>query len=250
VNLSLFKACEIVGIPPNVWMVPNPIKIYEFFSVVRASGLQRDHSILDLGCGKGHWTLWLAHRCRRAVGVDASNKKIETARNFLRNSFLKRHVEFLCARFEEVDLPSSSLDRVYSFSVLEHIGNLDVVLCRVTKLLKPGGEFHASVDCLTSVKDQVLINKHKQDNSVIQYFTESSLREKFKNAGLRVIDISPILTSDFARREFEKRISKSYKQNLIRRFLLYRHFSYGDTKSDRHQGIMLVARGQKPNSKI
>jgi ubiquinone/menaquinone biosynthesis C-methylase UbiE len=227
-------------------MHPNPFKIYEFIEVVSGSRLKQEHSILDLGCGKGHWTLSLARRCHMAIGVDTSESQIAVARRFARHSPAKDRVQFLCTRLEEANLPATSLDRVFSFCVLEHILNLDRVLAEAVRLLKPGGELHVSVDSLANVKDRPLLAKHKCDHLVVQYFTEDSLQRQLQAAGLEVFEIYPILTSEFARQEFEKRIRRGYKHGLVKRILLYRRFRDEDRHSRSREGIMLVGRARRP----
>jgi 2-polyprenyl-3-methyl-5-hydroxy-6-metoxy-1,4-benzoquinol methylase len=228
-------------------MVRNPFKIYEFSEVSNSSGLRRDHAILDLGCGKGHWTISLARHCRSAIGVDTSERKIAQARNFLRRSRLKDRVCFLCTRLEEAGLPAASLDRVFSFCVLEHVEDLRAVLIEVFKLLKPGGQIHASVDSLASFENEALVAKHKRGHSVVRYFTEASLRRELREVGFEVMAIYPILKNEFAKQEFEKRIHGSYKRGLISRLGLCQEFRKGDLLSEDRDGIMLVARAQRPN---
>ena len=231
----------------------NPFKIHEFQRVVSGSQLGPNDSILDLGCGKGFQTQVLARSCRSAVGLDVSEKQIEQARFFLRHSYVEKKVKFIAGRLEDVRLPSESFDRVFSFCVLEHIPNLDQVLRELARVLKPGGELHASVDALTSIKDEHLIARHKSDHHVVQYFTPSSLRRQLEAAGLEVFAISPIMTSEFATRQFEDRIGRAdFSYGLVNRFRFNRRLrteeeSVGKASavSDNDRGIMIVVRARR-----
>lgn len=244
-DISLFRVCQILGVPPRMWMVSNPFKVYEFQEVVAGSELKQKDSILDLGCGKGHWTLLLAGRCGRAIGVDMSKDKIAVARRFARNSLLKNRIQFFCTRFEEADFPLASIDHVFSFCVLEHIENLEEVLTEAFRILRPAGQLHVSVDSLANIKDETLRDKHKRDHSVTQYFTETSLRQRLEMTGFEVMNIHPILKGDFARQEFEKRIKGGCKKNLVARLHFYRRFRQEDRKSESHEGIMLIGHARR-----
>lgn len=240
----LFKASRKIGIPPRPWMHPNPFKVYEFFRVMEGARLEREHTALDLGCGKGHWTLEIARRCEEVIGVDVSKSMVGTAQQFSRNSPLRHRVRFIHGRLEEAGLPEASLDRLFSFCVLEHIPNLPEVLREVSCLLKPGGEMHVSVDSLGTIEDSQVLQKHRQDHSVVQYFTPETLRAQLEEAGLTVLSIEPILTGSTARNEFLKRINSSYKPNLLHHIQVYRQFRAED-EYHQDKGIMLIARACK-----
>ena len=84
-------------------------------------------------------------------------------------------------------------DRVVS-SRFEHIQNLDDVLRELLRLLKPGGELHASVDALASIRDPELLARHRRDHYVVQYFTQQTLRRQLEAAGFEVLEIYPLMT--------------------------------------------------------
>jgi 2-polyprenyl-3-methyl-5-hydroxy-6-metoxy-1,4-benzoquinol methylase len=245
--MGLYRILQWLKVVPNLWMIRNPMKVHEFIEVVKGASLATHHSILDLGCGKGIQTQLLARRCRSAVGVDTAQRQIGEANRLLRHSPVEHKVSFLCTRLEDAGVAPSSLDRVFSFCVLEHIPNLDRVLAEIVRLLKPGGELHVSVDSLATVDDPRLLAKHKRDHHVVQYFTRESLKEQLQAAGLEVKEVFAILTSGFARREFEARIQQPvYLPGPIKRVRLYRRIRVEDERSQCRNGIMLVARGCRP----
>jgi SAM-dependent methyltransferase len=72
----------------------------------------RDKDVLELGCGTAYWSAWLARRGAKVVGLDNSERQLETARS-LQQEF---HLEFplLHASAESVPLPDESFDLVLS----------------------------------------------------------------------------------------------------------------------------------------
>jgi ubiquinone/menaquinone biosynthesis C-methylase UbiE len=244
-DLSLWKLCQVLGVSPPVWSVRNPLKIYEFAEVVRGAHIQKDDVILDLGCGKGHWTLAVAKQSLKTTGVDTASGQIKVAKQFLRNSRLRRKVTFVCGRLEDLALPSNSHDKVFSFCVLEHVTNLPAVLREVLRILKPGGELHVSVDSLGNIGDENVVAKHRREHAVHQYFSGPTLKTALEDVGFSVLEVRPILTSAYASRQFANRMAGSYKQGLIRRALVYRQFHREDRSSPNSEGVMLIARARK-----
>lgn len=245
-SLSAYRLCQILGVAPRVWMTPNPFKLYEYYELVPPSGLQPGHTVLDLGCGRGRWSLALGRQCRQVTGVDVSDRALALARRFLRFSPLKSRVRFIHSTLEGAGLAAASFDRVYSFCVLEHIPNLPVVLAEAVRLLKPGGELHVTVDSLATIQDPALLEKHRAANHVCQYFTEESLRAELAGAGLEIFQLYSIMKGPHARQEFEKRIETGCKRGLWGRYAEFRRFRDEDRRLDSHQGIMILARGRKP----
>lgn len=89
--------------------------------------------VLDLGCGDGRFTKIMFNE-RLDWGVDISEKEIEKARQ------KGSHIHYLVSAAHSIDLPSNSIQTVFSNSVFEHIPNLNGVLREISRILKPGGE--------------------------------------------------------------------------------------------------------------
>lgn len=247
IKTILYRILQSARILPSVWMMRNPLKIHEYYQVVSGSSLQKHHVILDLGCGKGFHTQLLARQSDAAIGVDINERPIKEADRFLSNSCVQHKTKFLCARIEEANLPPSSFDRVFSFCVLEHIPDLQSVLAEIVRLLKPGGELHVSVDSLATVKDAELLGRHKQEHFVVQYFTQETLKQQLQASGLEVVEVFPILTSEYARHEFERRIrSGNYGFGLVTRMLRYKRLRDEDNRSASNDGILIVGRARRP----
>lgn len=247
VKFFLYRAGQASRILPNIWMLRSPFKVHEFRQVTSAAGIRPDHVVFDMGCGKGFQTQLLARGCNRVVGLDIGEKQITEAKLFLRNSSVENKVEFVCSKLEHAQLPASSFDRVISFCVLEHIPNLDEVLGELVRVLRPGGEFHASVDALSSIKNKALLARHRKEHHVIQYFTPTTLRERLETSGFQVLEIFSIMTGDFARKKFEERIQlQDYSLSYFERMRVYNRLHEDDLNFNGEDGIMLVVRARRP----
>ena len=189
----------------------------------------------------------LARRCSSIVGIDVMPEAIKEARERAIRCGVANRTDFRSIPVEEAGLPTESIDRIYSFCVLEHIANLDRVLAELYRVMKPGAEMHVTVDSLANVRDPRLVEKHRVDHFVVEYFTPASLTKRLQGAGFELIEIHPLFTSDFARQAFERRIINGGHLGIINKLQLYRELSLENSKAAT-EGIMVLARVRKPHS--
>jgi SAM-dependent methyltransferase len=71
-----------------------------------------DSDIVDLGCGTGYFSAWLARRGARPVGIDVTPAQLDTARRLQ----VETGIEFplIEASAEDVPLPDESFDLAFS----------------------------------------------------------------------------------------------------------------------------------------
>jgi cyclopropane-fatty-acyl-phospholipid synthase len=101
--------------------------------------------ILDLGCGWGSLTLWLAERypAARITAVSGSHRQravIESARE----QFGLENVEVVTADVGEFT-PAERFDRVLSVEMFEHMRNWRELLARIASWLRPDGRLFVHV---------------------------------------------------------------------------------------------------------
>ena len=113
----------------GAWSIPE--------SEVGALGDVEGKDVLELGCGAARWSIELARRGARPVGLDNSARQLEHARRLMAEA----EVDFpiVHASAEEIPLPEASFDIVFS----DH-GGLSwadpyVVVPEVARVLRPGG---------------------------------------------------------------------------------------------------------------
>lgn len=94
--------------------------------------------VLELGCGTGKNTTFLAEHAKRVVAVDFSEGMIVRAHERIVTS----NVEFLRHDVREVwPVPAASFDVVVGNLILEHVHDLAVVFFEAARVLRPGGQF-------------------------------------------------------------------------------------------------------------
>lgn len=113
---------------------------------VERAGLADGQRILDLGCGWGSLSLYLAERFPGAKITSVSN-----------SSGQRRHIEEQCRQrdlsnvsvitgdINHVDLAAGSFDRVVSIEMFEHMKNYQELLARISRWLAPGGRLFVHI---------------------------------------------------------------------------------------------------------
>ena len=106
--------------------------------VVRASPLHvAGARVLELGCGTGKNSQWLAEQARELLALDFSPGMLDVARRRVRSD-RARFVEHDITRPWPVDV--SSMDVVVGNLVLEHVRDLGPIYAEAARVLRPGGE--------------------------------------------------------------------------------------------------------------
>jgi cyclopropane-fatty-acyl-phospholipid synthase len=108
----------------------------------RRATVEDGMTILDLGCGWGSLTLWLAEQYPRSEIVAVSNSRVQ--RHYI-ESFGMRNVHVITADANTLDLKPARFDRIMSIEMLEHMRNYEALLARIASWLEPGGAFFCHV---------------------------------------------------------------------------------------------------------
>jgi SAM-dependent methyltransferase len=94
--------------------------------------------VVELGCGTGYWSAWLARRGARVVALDNSERQLETARRLQREHGLE--FPLIHASAEAVPLPDASFDLALSEYGACLWCDPDLWIPEAARLLRPGGE--------------------------------------------------------------------------------------------------------------
>lgn len=109
----------------------------EYFDIVEPQFLNNNIVALDVGCGSGRWSRFLASRVGFVESVDPSNavfvaKKINESYSNVRISH---------AEVDDLPFDDEQFDFVFSLGVLHHIPDTASAMQKCVSKLKPGGCF-------------------------------------------------------------------------------------------------------------
>lgn len=109
--------------------------------------LQDGQQILELGCGWGSLTLWMAENLPNsritAVSNSSSQREYILQQANLRNL---TNIEVLTCDVNQLSL-ERQFDRIVSVEMFEHIRNYDKLLAKVASWLLPGGKLFVHIFC-------------------------------------------------------------------------------------------------------
>lgn len=96
--------------------------------------------VIDVGCGHGYGSDYLAKVAESVTGVDSDPEAIAFA---LRN-YARRNLAFKLMDVSTLELLGDLFDTAVSFEVIEHLNEPRAYLSSVSKTLKNGGYFYLS----------------------------------------------------------------------------------------------------------
>jgi ubiquinone/menaquinone biosynthesis C-methylase UbiE len=113
-------------------------------AMAEAAGVSLDvPRIVDLGCGPGGKSVYLARRCPgQVLGIDRSREHLREARAFARASGVST-VTFAAGDATRLPLADGSADLVVTTDTFEHFADPRVVLAEAARILRPGGRLVA-----------------------------------------------------------------------------------------------------------
>lgn len=105
------------------------------------SGLLKHGKVLDVGCGIGRNSIYLANKGFEVCGIDFSKTSIEMAKETAKEQSIK--IDFLCDSIFDFQCQPESFDFIYDSGCFHHIKphRRQQYLNTILKLLKPDGYF-------------------------------------------------------------------------------------------------------------
>jgi SAM-dependent methyltransferase len=97
-----------------------------------------DARIVEIGCGTGQMTLYLARADRLVIGADLARGSLQLAARAARRFGIDR-VQFIETDLLRPGLKPASFDVVYSSGVLHHTPDPRKAFARIAPLVRPGG---------------------------------------------------------------------------------------------------------------
>jgi SAM-dependent methyltransferase len=207
---------------------------------------RRGETVLDLGSGKGALIGELSRRGIRAVGVDPSLIALRIARRWV-----DRRGRFVCGSGEDLPFVDHSFDRVISVCVLEHTRDDARVLSEVLRVLKAGGTFALSVDCLNSPHVTAAhLAHHVREYRCNQLYDDALIRRQLAAAGFQVLETRYLFSGRTAIAILRWGSRFHYRGPFILLFPLIYPFLWLDRirRAPREGGMILAIHARKPEA--
>jgi cyclopropane-fatty-acyl-phospholipid synthase len=135
---------------------------------VEHAGLADGQSILELGCGWGSLSLWMARQFPHSLVTAVSNSNSQ--REFIEGEAELRGLSNLRVITQDMNVftPDARFDRVVSVEMFEHMMNWRELMTRVGTWLKPDGRFFLHI--FTHRSGAYLFDRTDAEDWIAQHF--------------------------------------------------------------------------------
>jgi SAM-dependent methyltransferase len=136
---EFYNAAPFPGYPPGdslTWLRARAGR--SAFAQLLDASIAGDARIVEIGCGTGQMSLYLARADRYVVALDLSREALKLGADAARRYGIER-ISFVEADLTRLPLRPGAFDLVYSSGVLHHTSDPRAAFARVAKAVKPGG---------------------------------------------------------------------------------------------------------------
>ncbi|GMA64268.1 class I SAM-dependent methyltransferase [Alicyclobacillus fastidiosus] len=106
---------------------------------VKMLDVQRGHTVADIGCGPGYFTIPLARLAMNVYAVDVSPEMLHLLKEKAAHEGT-RNISVVESPAEHLTLPDHTVDRVICSLVLHEVDDLKQTLSEFKRILRPGGK--------------------------------------------------------------------------------------------------------------
>ncbi|MBU3978937.1 class I SAM-dependent methyltransferase [Patescibacteria group bacterium] len=143
--------------------------------------------ILDIGCGAGTICLYYANKGNTLVGIDISQRAVESAVESAKYLELK-NITFKAMNFPN-EIPKGMFDFIIFTEVIEHLEDDYVALKKIFCLLKKGGIVFISTPSRNAPLYRLgLVKEFDKRVGHLRRYTMEELEEKSKKCGFVILE--------------------------------------------------------------
>jgi len=172
-------------------------------ALARDIGLEMDDMVLDVGCGRGYFTVAAAGCSRRIIGLDGMNGMSRHGwwKNFkesISELELTHRIQGLKADAQFIPLKSYSIDKAVAVHCIRNFRNKQViqnVLSEMNRILSKDGEMIIveSIPITRNKAQEAHLAMYRckcnYSSGDIYYFSQEELLEMFSDTGLKEINV-------------------------------------------------------------
>jgi SAM-dependent methyltransferase len=151
------------------------------------AGVRAGIQVLDLGCGIGGASRYLASIGCRVTGIDLTPEFIDVARTLTERCGLADRITLRVANALDLPFDDASFDHVWSHNVTMNIKDKAQFVAEAARVLKPGGHFSlAEVEAGPNGQPTFPV-PWASDPSWSFLVTPADMRRSIEGAGLRIV---------------------------------------------------------------
>lgn len=158
------------------------------YKAIKLAGITPPARILDIPCGTGRLSFFLAEKGFRVIGADISTAMIEQGGKRSKNTFIKQQVKLVASDAESLSFPDSFFDVGVSLRLFGHLPpeNRQKVLSELSRVSRSVVVAYYHKNCVQGLIGRKI--RSKRDT----YWNPVNLRqidEELKDAGLKRVSI-------------------------------------------------------------
>ena len=167
------------------------------------AGIRVDMHVLDVGCGIGAASRYLAATTGcRVTSVDLTQEFVDVARELTRRCGLGNRVLYRQANALHQPFADGTFDHVWCHNVTMNIQDKKALAAEVARVLRPGGRFSCSELARGPTSEPTYPSPWATDSSSSFLATPAEMRAALEAGGLRVVE--EIDLTDANRRSVEE----------------------------------------------
>jgi len=165
---------------------------YEFLPVAYRWKNLKKRTVLDIGCGRGRHSLFLAELGFDVTAVDISPEGIEQLRNEAKKRKLESKIKTLVCDMLELPFEDNTFDGVLGFHSIYHTdyAGLKTAILKITGILKESGQLYITFNSKSNPSFRASDNTVIDEYTVIRHF---GLEEGIPHTFLEYDDIIELL---------------------------------------------------------
>lgn len=174
--------------------------------MIGKSGINHKSAVLDVGCGNGETTLYIADKCGcKITGIDLSGVRVKNAVQKLETQpeKIRNHVQFIQSSATALPFENNFFSNIWSQATIYHVHDKETALKKIYRVLNKNGTF--IFDDLLKPKNNISYDSQKYVYDRLLFGTPFSF-ESYKSY-LEKIGFTIIESTDIS-----KHLKKSYEE--------------------------------------
>src|SRR5258708_4918049 len=160
---------------------------YKLILPVLNKYLKSEKNVLDIGCGAGTLSMYMAAKGNKVLGIDISEKAVHAAQKSAEVLDLK-NISFKAVEFPN-EVPTDTYDFILCSEVIEHLENDTLALKKIYQLLKPEGIAIITTPSKNAPMFRLgLANEFDKRVGHLRRYTLEEVVLQCKNAGFTILE--------------------------------------------------------------